>query len=75
MYSHHAPEVKCIGKGKLHKPYEFGNKVSIAVSGKNNFVLCVKSFHGNPYDGRTLNQTVEKVRGILDTDSPIKKYS
>src|SRR5207244_11788 len=30
VYSLHAPEVECIGKGKPHKPYEFGCKVSIA---------------------------------------------
>jgi len=24
VYSLHAPEVECIGKGKAHKPYEFG---------------------------------------------------
>ncbi len=28
IYSLHAPEVECIGKGKAHKPYEFGVKVS-----------------------------------------------
>jgi hypothetical protein len=27
VYSLHAPEVECIGKGKPHKPYEFGVKV------------------------------------------------
>ncbi|SHL25298.1 hypothetical protein SAMN05720469_1531, partial [Fibrobacter intestinalis] len=32
VYSLHEPEVKCIGKGKEHKKYEFGNKVSIARS-------------------------------------------
>jgi IS5 family transposase len=32
IYSLHAPEVECIGKGKAHKPYEFGVKVSIARS-------------------------------------------
>ena len=58
IYSLHAPEVECIGKGKLHKPYEFGNKVSVVVSGNSNFVLCAKSFHGNPYDGHTLKQSV-----------------
>jgi IS5 family transposase len=26
IYSFHAPEVKCISKGKEHKKYEFGNK-------------------------------------------------
>src|SRR5499426_1676517 len=27
VYSLHAPEVECIGKGKPHKPYEFGVKL------------------------------------------------
>lgn len=62
LYSFHAEEVECIGKGKLHKPYEFGNKVAIAVSGRGNFIVGVKSFHGNPYDGHTLNQTIQEVR-------------
>ena len=42
----------------MNKPYEFGNKVGIAVSGRGNFVLGIKSFHGNPYDGHTMDQTV-----------------
>ena len=61
LYSFHAEEVECIGKGKLHKPYEFGNKVGLGVSGRGNFILGVKSLHGNPYDGHTLNQTIEKI--------------
>jgi len=68
MYSFHAEEVECIGKGKLNKPYEFGNKVAIAVSGKNNFIIGVKSFHGNPYDGHTLAQTVENIEKITDEE-------
>lgn len=62
IYSFHAPEVECIGKGKLNKPYEFGNKVSLAVSGRGNFILAVKSFHKNPYDGHTLDQTISAVK-------------
>ncbi len=61
LYSFHAEEVECIGKGKLNKPYEFGNKVAIAMSGQGNFILGVESFHGNPYDGHTLEQTVKKM--------------
>ena len=69
IYSFHATEVECIGKGKLNKPYEFGNKVSIAVSGRGNFVLAVKSFHQNPYDGHTLAQTVNEVTKLdMGTD-------
>lgn len=66
IYSFHAEEVECIGKGKLNKPYEFGNKVAIGVSGHNNFILGVKSFHGNPYDGHTLSQTVEEVEKMTN---------
>ena len=33
----------------------------MAVTGKRNFILGIKSFHANPYDGHTLAQTVEEV--------------
>ena len=32
LYSFHAPEVECIGKGKARAPYEFGVKVSIVTT-------------------------------------------
>ncbi len=32
LYSFHAPETECIGKGKASAPYEFGVKVSIATT-------------------------------------------
>jgi transposase, IS5 family len=32
VYSLHAPEVECIGKGKAHRLYEFGVKVSVATT-------------------------------------------
>jgi transposase, IS5 family len=58
VYSLHAPEVECIGKGKARTPYEFGCKVSIATPVTQpkggQFVLHAKALHGNPYDGRTL---------------------
>jgi IS5 family transposase len=58
VYSLHAPEVECIGKGKAHKPYEFGVKVSVATPlhrcRGGQFVAHVKALPGNPYDGHTL---------------------
>ena len=58
IYSLHAPEVECIGKGKAHRPYEFGVKVSVATtlfrSKGGQFVAHVKALPGNPYDGHTL---------------------
>src|SRR5665213_3112784 len=32
LYSFHAPEVECIGKGKASAPYEFGVKVSVVTT-------------------------------------------
>jgi IS5 family transposase len=71
VYSLHAPEVECIGKGKVRKPYEFGCKVSIttpvtAPKG-GQFVLHAKALHGNPYDGHTLGPVIaglEKLTGV-----------
>src|ERR1700756_559891 len=58
VYSLHAPEVECIGRGKARAPYEFGCKVSIATPVTapkgGQFVLHAKALHGNPYDGHTL---------------------
>jgi len=71
LYSFGSPEVECIGKGKLHKPYEFGNKVSICTGATNNFILGIKSFQDNPYDGHTLQQTIELVEKL--TQHPVKK--
>lgn len=65
VYSLHAPEVECIGKGKARAPYEFGCKVSVATpvtSPKGGqFVLHAKALHGNPFDGHTLGPAVADV--------------
>jgi IS5 family transposase len=71
VYSLHAPEVECIGKGKARAPYEFGCKVSIATpvtSPKGGqFVLHAKALHANPFDGHTLGPVVtdlERLTGV-----------
>jgi len=56
VYSLHAPEVECIGKGKAHRPYEFGVKVSVATTVKHSaggqFVTHAAALPGNPRMGR-----------------------
>jgi IS5 family transposase len=64
IYSLHEPHVECISKGKARTPYEFGNKVSFAITTKNPWVLGVKSFFGNPYDGATLKPAVDQVERL-----------
>jgi IS5 family transposase len=64
IYSLHAPEVECIAKGKAHKPYEFGVKVSLAVTHKEGFVVGIQSCPGNPFDGHTLDGQLDQVERI-----------
>jgi IS5 family transposase len=64
LYSLHAPEVECIAKGKAHKKYEFGVKVSVAATNRDNFVVGMFAEHGNPYDGHTLSKALEQVERI-----------
>jgi IS5 family transposase len=63
LYSFHAPEVECIGKGKASAPYEFGVKASIVTTNARapggQFVLHTKALPGNPYDGHTLRAVIE----------------
>jgi len=64
LYSIHAPEVECISKGKAHKRYEFGCKVSLATSSRDNWILGIQAHHGNPYDGHTLKAAIEQVERL-----------
>ena len=79
LYSFHAPEVECIGKGKVRAPYEFGVKASIVTTNARApggaFVLHAQALPGNPYDGHTLGAVIDATekltgcaieRGYLD---------
>ena len=66
LYALHAPEVECIAKGKARTPYEFGVKVTIATTLKEGLVVGMRSMPGNPYDGHTLNETIEQVEILAD---------
>lgn len=72
VYSLHAPEVECIGKGKAAKPYEFGCKVTVATTNARSpggqFVVHIDAPHGNPYDGHTLKAAIEPVIGHMKND-------
>ncbi|MHA1970011.1 MAG: IS5 family transposase [Candidatus Hodarchaeales archaeon] len=67
LYSLHSPEVECISKGKEHKKYEFGNKVSFASTAKSNWIVGALSFHGNPYDGHTLKAALNQTQDLCNS--------
>ena len=76
LYSLHEPEVVCISKGKAHKRYEFGQKISVATSNRDNWILGVDLCQGNPYDGHTLAAAIDSIEsntGLNVTDAYVDK--
>jgi IS5 family transposase len=69
VYSLHAPEVECIGKGKAHRPYEFGVKVSVATTIAHakggQFAVHAKAMPGNPYDWHTLATVIPEIETLV----------
>jgi IS5 family transposase len=68
LYSWHASETECIGKGKARMPYEFGVKVSLTTTNKRakggQFILHAKALPGNPYDGHTLREVLAETEAL-----------
>lgn len=68
LYSWHAPEVECIGKGKARQPYEFGVKVSLVATNRRckggQFVLRANALPGAPYDGHTLKEVLAETAAL-----------
>lgn len=62
IYSIHEPDVQCISKGKEHKKYEFGNKVSI-IRSATWIILGAQSFR-NEYDGHTIEASLAQVERL-----------
>lgn len=62
IHSLHEPEVQCISKGKEHKKYEFGNKVSI-IRSSTGIILGAKSFR-DEYDGHTIEESLSQVERL-----------
>jgi len=76
LYSLHEPDVMCISKGKAHKRYEFGQKVSVTTTNRGNWIVGVNLCEGNPYDGHTLATaiaTTEQITRVNVTDVYVDK--
>ncbi len=68
LYSLHESDVHCISKGKDHKRYEFGCKVSIATTHKQGLVISSHALPKNPYDGHTIKPTLETAERITGVE-------
>ena len=69
LYSFHAPEVECIGKGKARTPWEFGVKASFVTTNARSpggqFGLHAAALPGNPYDGHTLTGVIDGTEKLI----------
>lgn len=77
LYSLHEEDVVCISKGKAHKRYEFGCKVSLSIANSGpGIVTGSEALAGNPYDGHTLAAALslsEAISGVAPSAAFIDK--
>lgn len=60
IYSLHEPHVQCISKGKEHKKYEFGSKVSIITTKNTGVIIGAINIEKNVHDSKTLEPAIEQ---------------
>jgi len=66
IYSLHEPEVKCYTKGKAHKRFEFGSKVSILVTQRTGVIVGALNFNSTEHDSKTLGLALEQHIRLTD---------
>ena len=54
IYSLHERDVYCVGKGKDHKPYEYGRKASVVATKDSQVIVGVTSHDKHEHDSKTL---------------------
>ena len=65
LYSLHEPHVYCMSKGKAHKRYEFGTKVSITTTRDSKIIIGAMAFSSNQFDGHTLPEVLLQTKRMI----------
>lgn len=60
IYSLHEPHTQCMTKGKEHKKYEFGSKVSIITTKTTGVIIGALNIEKNVHDSKTLQPAIEQ---------------
>ena len=66
LYSLHEPHVYCMSKGKEHKRYEFGTKVSITTTRDSKIIIGAMAFDSNKFDGHTLPEVLLQTKRLIN---------
>lgn len=64
VHSLHESDVTCIAKGKPHKPYEFGCKVSVAVDPATGLIVAAHHMPGRQHDRASVPTTLEQIKRL-----------
>lgn len=60
IYSLHEPHTQCLSKGKEHKKYEFGSKVSIITTKTTGVIIGAINIEKNVHDSKTLQPAIKQ---------------
>lgn len=67
IYSLHEPDAYCVGKGKDHKPYEYGQKASVVTTLDSQVIVGVVSHKKNEHDSKTLKSALDHAEQCRQT--------
>jgi len=68
IYSIHESHIYCMSKGKEHKKYEYGTKVSISWTNKSGIIVGALNISENKHDSKTIPdviEQIERIRGLV----------
>lgn len=68
IYSLHEPDVYCVGKGKDHKPYEYGRKASVVSTQNSQVIVGVVSHDNHVHDSKTLSDAISEAHCHRETE-------
>jgi IS5 family transposase len=69
IYSLHEPDVRCYTKGKAHKKFEFGSKVSVVVCQKTGIIMGALNFSQNLHDSKTIPQVLDQYERLTGSEA------
>lgn len=66
VYSLHEPQVKCYTKGKAHKRFEFGSKVSLLITQRTGVIVGALNFNSTEHDSKTLQLALQQYERLTN---------
>jgi transposase, IS5 family len=61
IYSLHEPAAECYTKGKAHKKFEFGSKVSVAIDQQTGIIVPAYNATQSCHDSKTISDVIRAV--------------